>query len=456
MPPSTLPIVAIVGRPNVGKSTLFNRYAGRRRALVEDTPGLTRDRIVEEVEVAGRRVLVVDTAGLDPDAEAGLAAAIQAQVRAALAEADAIVLVVDGKAGLLPEDERLARELRRTEKPVALAVNKIDHPLHRERTAEFHALGLEPMEAVSAAHGIHVWDLLEALVERLPAGPEAPVAPEEEAGEGALRMAVVGRPNVGKSSLVNRLLGEERVVVADEPGTTRDAVDTHLVHGGHAYVLVDTAGLRRPGRRAGVAERGGALMAVRSIERAHVALVVIDGSEGLTDQDARVAGLVQERGRPALVLANKWDRVGGEAGPDPQRVLGEIGRRLRFMPDAPVLAVSARTGFHVERIFPLVRRLHEAARRRIGTAELNRWLEGATARHQPALGQRGTRKRPIRFFYATQTAAAPPTFVLFCTDPAAVKRSYRRYLENSLREAFGLEGVPLRLRLRARRAAGRS
>ena len=453
MSPRSLPIVAIVGRPNVGKSTLFNRYAGSRRALVDDTPGLTRDRIVEEVEVAGRRVLVVDTAGLDPDAEAGLPAAVQAQAQAAVAVADAVILVVDGKAGLLPEDERLARELRRTDKPVALAVNKIDHPRHRERTAEFHALGCEPMEAVSAAHGIHVWDLLEALVERLPAEPEGPGAAEDEA-QGAIRLAVVGRPNVGKSSLVNRLLGEERVVVAEEPGTTRDAVDSRLVHEGHAYVLVDTAGLRRPGRRASVAERGGALMAVRSIERADVALVLIDACEGPTDQDARVAGLVRERKRPAVLLANKWDRVGGETGPDPERVLAEIGRKLRFLADAPLLTVSARSGLHVDRIFPLVRRLHEAAQRRIATAELNRWLEEATARHQPALGQRGARRRPIRFFYATQTGAAPPTFILFCTDPAAVRESYRRYLENSLREAFGLEGVPLRLRLRARRARG--
>jgi GTP-binding protein len=444
-----LPIVAIVGRPNVGKSTLFNRWAGARRALVEDTPGLTRDRITAEVEVAGRRLVVVDTAGLDPDAEAGLSKAVQAQARAAIEEADAIVLVVDGQAGLLPEDERIARTLRRTAKPVGLAVNKVDHPRHQPRVAEFHRLGFEPTLGVSATHGTNAFDLLEAVAAKLPAaGPEP-----ESVQDDAIRVAVVGRPNVGKSSLVNRLLGAERVVVSAEPGTTRDAVDTRLERDGEAYVLVDTAGLRRPGRRSTGAERGGALMALRSLERADVVLLVVDAAEGPTDQDARVAGLVRERGRPALVVANKWDLVTPRAGAGGARLLESIRERLHFLADAPVVAVSAHTGAHVERLFPHVRQLAAAARRRIPTAELNRWLEGATARHQPALGTRGAHRRPLRFFYATQTSVAPPTFVLFCTDPAAIKDSYRRYLENRLREAFGFQGVPLRLRLRARRRA---
>ncbi len=446
--PRALPIVAIVGRPNVGKSTLFNRYAGTRRALVEDTPGLTRDRIVEEVEVAGRRILVADTAGFDPDAERGLPGAVQAQARAAVAEADAILLVVDGAAGLLPEDERIGAELRRTDKPVALAVNKIDHPKHAERVHEFHALGFEPIEAVSAAHGIHVFDVLEALVERLP--PDE-AAPEEPGDAAALRVAVVGRPNVGKSSLVNRLVGSERMVVADEPGTTRDSVDLHLERDGERYVLVDTAGLRRTARRATGGEKGGALMAIRALERADVALLLVDAEEGATEQDARVAGMVMDRYRPAVIVANKWDRVGGEAGPDPERVREGIARRLRFLQDAPVVPVSARTGAGVGRLLGEARRLHEASTRSVPTADLNRWLEDATGRHQPALGQRGTTRRPIRFFYATQTGVSPPTFVLFCTDPRAVKEDYRRYLENRLREAFGFTGIPVRLRLRARR-----
>ncbi len=442
-----LPIVAIVGRPNVGKSTLFNRYAGRRRALVEDVPGVTRDRITEEVAVGTRRVLLVDTAGLDPEAEAGLPAAIQAQARAAVEEADAILLVVDAKAGCLPEEEEIARALRRTAKPVAVAVNKIDVPAHLPRAAEFHRLGLPHLRPISAEHGSGAWDLLEELVAALPP-PGA--APEPEAGAEAapaLRIALVGRPNVGKSSLANRLVGSERVVVSSVPGTTRDAVDLELEVGERRYTLVDTAGIRRPGRRADQVERASALMAVRALERASVAFVVVDAAEGFTDADARVAGLVRERGRAAAILANKWDLVPpGDRG----RAREAIGQGLRFMADTPVLPVSARTGAGVERILPLAQTLDAAATRRIPTAELNRWLRAAVARHEPAMAQRGVRKRPLKFFYGTQTAVRPPTFVLFCTDPAGVDASYRRFLENRLREAFDLAGTPVRLRLRAR------
>jgi GTP-binding protein len=442
---SELAIIAIVGRPNVGKSTLFNRYAGKRRVLVEDTPGVTRDRIVEEVQVADRRVLLVDTAGLDPAAESELASAVQAQAQAALAEADAILFVVDGRDGLLPEDEALARTLRRTARPLVVAVNKLDIPAHDVRLAEFHRLGLPRILPVSAQHGRGAWDLLEELVSEL---PESEPAPESGPGADAgIRIAIVGRPNVGKSSLANRLLGAERVVVSDQPGTTRDAIDTRLDTEHGAFVIIDTAGLRRPGRRRLVAEHGSALMALRAVERADVALIVIDGSEGFTDQDARVAGLVRRRGRAAAVLVNKWDRV--ESG-DSGRVRAEIERRLRFMADAPILSVSAKTGLRLDRILPLVQQLDAAARREIPTAELNRWLGEAVERHEPSMGQRGTRKRPIRFFYATQTRVQPPTFVLFCTDPASIRPAYRRFLENQLRERFALAGTPIRLRLRKR------
>jgi GTPase len=448
--PARLPIVAIVGRPNVGKSTLFNRFAGRRRAIVDDEPGITRDRIAEEVEVAGRRVLVVDTAGLEPEAEDGLEAAVQAQALTAVREADAVMFVVDGRAGLLPGDAAIARTLRRTSRPVALAVNKIDVPAHLARTAEFHRLGLEPVHPVSAEHGTGAFDALEALVKQLPEAAweegGAPPGEAEEADE-VVRVAIVGRPNVGKSSLVNRLLGHERVVVSDLPGTTRDAVDTWLEVDGEPYVLVDTAGLRRPGKRTRTAERGSALMTVRALERAAVALVVIDAAEGFTDQDARVAGLVRERGRPAALLANKWDQVRGEDGP---RVLRAVEHGLRFMPDTPVLPVSAKTGAHVGRVLPVARRLARAAERRVPTAQLNRWLQDAVSLHEPAMAQRGVTRRPIKFFYATQTGTRPPTFVLVCTDPRAVRDSYRRYLEKRLRESFGFEGTPIRLRLRAR------
>ena len=440
------PIVAIVGRPNVGKSTLFNRYAGYRRALVDDTPGLTRDRIVEAVQVGTRRVLVVDTAGLDPEPESATDAAVQGQARAAVEGADAILLVVDGRAGVLPQERELARWLLRAEKPVAVAVNKIDAPQLEALVAEFHALGLPRVRGVSAEHGAGAWDLLEELVAALPAAEAAPREAEPPEAHAPVRVALVGRPNVGKSSLLNRLAGEERVVVSDEPGTTRDAIDVRFREGEQDYVFVDTAGLRRPGRRDRLAERGSALMAVRAIERADVALVLMDGAEGFTDQDAHLLGLVRERGRACALLVNKWDLV-GERG----RTLGdEITRRLRGMPDIPVLQVSARSGKGVGRVLGLVRRLASAAGREVSTAELNRWLQEAVRLHEPGMAQRGPRKRPLKFFYATQTATRPPTFLLFCTEPAAVRSSYRRFLEKRLRERFDLAGVPIRLRLRKR------
>jgi GTP-binding protein len=440
------PIVAIVGRPNVGKSRLFNRLAGHGRALVDDAPGITRDRIAEDVELGGRHILLVDTAGLDPEPAGDLAGAVQAQAQEAVDSADAILFVVDGKAGLLPEDEAIARTLRRTRKPLVLVVNKIDVPAHQARVGEFHRLGLEPVHAVSAEHGTGAFEALEALSEALPPGP-----PQEESGAetgaGAVRIALVGRPNVGKSSLLNALLGEERAVVSTVPGTTRDAVDIAVAREGRRYVLVDTAGLRRPGRRTRTAERGSALMTVRSLERADVGLLVVDAGEGITDQDARVASLVRERGCAAAILANKWDLVEGARGPD---VLAEIRHGLRFVADCPILTVSAKAGTRVDRLLPLAAQLAEAGQRRVGTAELNRWLQDAVRRHEPSMARRGRGRRPIKFFYATQTGVRPPTFVLFCTEPAAVRPAYRRFLENQLRETFGFEGTPLRLRLRAR------
>ena len=439
-----LPIVAIVGRPNVGKSTLFNRYAGYRRALVEDTPGVTRDRIAEVVEVGTRRILLVDTAGLDPDPDSPIDGAVQGQARAAVAGADAILFVVDGRAGVLPQERELARQLQRSTRPIAVAVNKVDSPKQAPDVAEFHALGLPRVKGVSAEHGRGAWDLLEALVEALP--DAAPASDPEAEGAPPIRVALVGRPNVGKSSLLNRLAGEDRVVVSDVPGTTRDAIDVTLTLGQQRYVFVDTAGIRRPGRRDRLAERGSALMAVRAIERADVALVLMDGADGLTDQDLHLLGLVRERGRAAALLVNKWDLVGEE-----KRALREtLERRLRGLADIPRLTISAQTGQGVGRVLGQVRRLAKAAALEISTSALNRWLQDAVHRHEPAMAQRGPRRRPIKFFYATQTASRPPTFVLFCTEPSAVQPSYRRFLENRLREQFDLAGVPIRLRLRKR------
>jgi GTP-binding protein len=439
-----IPIVAIVGRPNVGKSTLFNRYAGHRRALVANTPGLTRDRIVEALEIEGRRILLVDTAGLDPDAREGLPAAVQAQAESAVAEADAILFVVDGKAGLLPEDEAIARTLRRTEKPLTLVVNKIDRPdLHSDRLLDFYGLGFERVSGVSAEHGAGAFDALEALVEALPPAAQA----DEEAGEGT-RVALAGRPNVGKSSLLNRMLGEERVVVSDLPGTTRDAVDIAFEHEGQRLVLVDTAGLRRPGRRSGTGERVGALMAVRALERAEVALLVIDADEGLTDQDAHVARMSRDMGCASLILANKWDLVPRERR---SQVLEQIEHGLRFMSDAPILSVSAKTGKAVAKLVPAVIEVARVAGHRVATAELNRWLADVVARHDPGMAQRGPRRRRQKLLYATQIGVHPPSFAIFCTDAEGVQPAYRRFLENQLRDSFGFAGTPIRLHMRNRR-----
>jgi GTP-binding protein len=442
-----IPIVAIVGRPNVGKSTLFNRYAGWRRALVADSPGLTRDRIAEELEIQGRSIRLVDTAGLDAAAERGLPAAVQAQAESAVRDADAIIFVVDGKAGLLPEDEAIARTLRRTRKPLSLLVNKIDNPRHHEdRLLDFYSLGFDRMKGISAEHGGGAFDALEDLVDALPqdnvdAAPTDPAIP---------RIALVGRPNVGKSSLMNRLLGEERVVVSDEAGTTRDSIDIQFDYDGESYVLVDTAGMRRPGRREGTGERVGALMAVRALERAQVALVVVDAEEGLTDQDAHVARLARDMGVSVVIVANKRDRLDGEQR---KSALEDVQHGLRFLEDAPIVSLSALTGAGLSRLLPAIRRVTEASLRRVPTAELNRWLADAIRRHDPGMARKGNRTTPLKFLYASQVGVQPPRFVIFCTDPDSVMVSYRRYLENRLRDSFGFEGCPLRLHLRGRRTS---
>ena len=453
-----LPVVALVGRPNVGKSTLFNRYAGYRRALVADQPGLTRDRIAERIEVNDRMIWLVDTAGLDPVRGEGLEAAVQAQARAAVESADVILLVVDGKLGLAPEDEAIVTTLRRSGKSIGLLVNKIDQPMHhRDRLNDFYRLGIENTFAVSAEHGGGAFDALERVLDTLP--DELPEElPEELPGEvtddlamsdetSAIRIAIVGRPNVGKSSIANRLAGEDRVVVSNAPGTTRDAVDIEITRDGQDYVLVDTAGLRKVGRRQGPGEHGGALMTLRSLERAELALLVVDASVGIADQDARVASLLREHGCAAVVLANKWDLVDRD---DRAKVLDEIGHALRFMSDVPVVSVSAQTGAGFGTLFRKLRKVVSASELRIPTADLNRWLQDVAEKHPPSMASRGPSRRANKLFYASQVAVRPPVIVVFCSDPKAIQTSYVRFLENRLRESFGFEGTPVRVRLRAR------
>jgi GTP-binding protein len=441
-----LPVVALVGRPNVGKSTLFNRYAGYRRALVADQPGLTRDRIAERIDVDGRMIWLVDTAGLDPVRGEGLEAEVQSQARAAVENADVILLIVDGKLGLVPDDATIASTLRRSGKTIGLLVNKIDQPMHhRDRLNDFYGLGIKNTFAVSAEHGGGAFDALERILDTLPEF-ESDARPESDE-TAPIRIAIVGRPNVGKSSVANRLAGEARVVVSNTPGTTRDAIDIEITREGQNYVLVDTAGLRKVGRRQGPGEHGGALMTLRSLERAELALLVVDASEGIADQDARVASLMREQGCAAVVLANKWDLVERD---DREDVLADIAHGLRFMSDAPVLSVSAQTGAGFKALFKKIREVASASALRIPTADLNRWLQDVAEKHPPAMASRGPSKRSNKLFYASQVAIRPPVIVVFCTDPKGIQTSYIRFLENRLRESFGFEGTPVRVRLRAR------
>ncbi len=437
-----LPVVAIVGRPNVGKSTLFNRLIGSRKAIVRDTPGVTRDRIHGTCEFGGWRATVIDTGGLDPTSDEPLTAQVRKQVLAAIAEADALVFVIDGREGVTPLDHEVVRLLRRVAKPVLVAVNKVDAKGHEAAAAEVYGLGMDPVLLVSAEHGRGVAELIEALAMRLPAPPSGE---DEEAGP--IRIAVVGRPNVGKSSLVNAIAGQERVVVHTEPGTTRDAVDTLVTVEGRPYILVDTAGLRRKGRTEGALDKLSAVMARRSLQRADLALVVLDAAEGVTTQDARIAGYAEAAGRAVVLVVNKWDLVGtADRAPELVRSLRE---RLPFLTHAPVVFTSARAGTGLRELFETIDRVALDYAKEISTGELNRVLIAAVERRPPA----GFHGKTLKLFYGTQTATRPPTFLLFVNDPAALHFSYERYLVSALRERFGLAGCAVRLRLRRRRPA---
>ncbi|MDI3327383.1 MAG: ribosome biogenesis GTPase Der [Alicyclobacillaceae bacterium] len=433
------PLVAIVGRPNVGKSTLFNRIVGERIAIVEDKPGVTRDRLYAPANWNGRSFRVIDTGGLDWGDADSMARLVRAQAELAVEEASVIVFVVDGTEGLTPTDEEIAEYLRRSGKPVVLAVNKLDHPGRLENRYEFFGIGLgEPMP-VSAEHGLGIGDLLDEVVERLPE------TEPEESWEDAIRVAVIGRPNVGKSSLVNRILGEERVLVSEVPGTTRDAIDTPFERDGRSFVLIDTAGMRRRGRIWEKTEKYSVLRALRAIERSDVCLLVIDGSEGIAEQDKRVAGYAVDAGRAVVVVVNKWDLVEKD-DKTAIRMAERIRNEFPFMDWAPILFVSAKTGQRVGKILETVVRVSEQHALRIPTATVNQILEDALLRVSPP-SEKGRR---LRIYYATQVGVQPPTFALFVNDPELMHFSYLRYLENQFRGAFGFEGTPLRFVVRQR------
>jgi len=441
------PIVALVGRPNVGKSTLFNRLIGERQAIVQNEPGTTRDRVYGTAEWVGAEFTVVDTGGLQDDdelkpgnseSETQIARETRDQAIAAIAEADVIVFMVDVTSGPTAGDYEIASMLRRADKPTLLAVNKADSVQRRENVFEFYEVGLGEPIAISAYHGNGTGDLLDRIVENL---PEAEEEPELEGP----RIAIVGRPNVGKSRLLNALLGQERAIVSDVPGTTRDSLDTQIEWEGQPVTLIDTAGIRRRGRVEQGIERVSVMRSMRAIDRADVVVLVIDATEDFTAQDLHIAGYVEEQKKGLVVAINKWDLIEKDhTTMDDYRAKAK--RELDFVSYAPVIFISAKLGQRVGQVIDTALTVLEQREKRVSTAALNKLLKDAVAKHQPP-------SRPgkwLKFFYATQADTAPPTFIFFCNDPKQIHFSYRRYLENELREAFGFEGTPLRISFRNR------
>lgn len=430
------PIVAIVGRPNVGKSTLFNRLMGERVAIVEDTPGITRDRVYGPAEWNGREFTVIDTGGLGLGDEDPFGVHIQQQAEVAIHEADLILFLVDAQAGLTAGDDEVAEFFRRAGRPIILVANKADNPRREADAHEFYTLGLGEVYSVSAHSGRGVGDLMDAVVEQLP--PEE----ETEEDEDRIKVAIVGRPNVGKSSLLNAILGEERVIVSPVAGTTRDAVDVPFEWNEHGFTLIDTAGIRRAGKIQGSVEYYTVLRAERAIERADVAILVVDADYGVVDGDKRVGGLANEAGKATVVFVNKWDLVQGRT---PKEFGQSVRTEMPFLGYAPIVVGSAEQGKGLDHLLEACVDVANNHTLRIATSELNRVLREAADRRPYT-----SRGRDFKIYYATEVAVKPPTFVLFVNDPKIVHESYMRYLENQLRAAFGFSGTPIKLLTRKR------
>ncbi len=434
------PIVAIVGRPNVGKSTLFNRITRSRDAIVDDLPGVTRDRNFGDARWNDKAFTLVDTGGFAEGDDDAFAAHIRQQVEQAIADADAIVLILDGKGGISPFDADLVHLLRAIDKPVFCVVNKIDGEGQEKSLSDFYRLGIDNLFPVSAEHGYGVSDFLDELTAGF-----AELTVEEEPSD-AIRIGVVGKPNAGKSSLINAILGEERLVVSDVAGTTRDSIDAAFTWQDRKYVLVDTAGIRRKGKVSLRLEKFSIIKALRSLERCDVALIVVDAEQGVSDQDIRVAGYAYDRGCGAIFLLNKWDRVDNRDGKALKRLTEDLRMEAKFLNFAPITTVSAKTGLRIQRVFPIVDEVYAQYSARISTGQLNKAMDVALTRTQPPM-HKGTR---LKFYYATQVSARPPTFVSFVNFPDGVHFSYQRYLVNQIREAFSLDKTPVRLLLRQR------
>ncbi len=432
------PIVAIVGRPNVGKSMLFNRLAGQRLSIVEDTPGVTRDRLYADCEWGGRTFTIVDTGGIEPNTDSEILQFMRDQAELAIQNANVIVLVCDIRTGVTAADQDVANMLLRSKKPVVLAVNKADSVGEPDPVFyEFYNLGLGDPVAVSAVHGHGTGDLLEECLKYFPAEDE------DDTDDDVIKVAVIGKPNAGKSSLINRILGEERVIVSNMAGTTRDAVDSYFENDKGKYLFIDTAGMRKKSKVVDRVEKFSVLRATMAIDRADVCLIMIDANDGVTDQDTKVAGLAYEAGKACIIVVNKWDLVEKD-GKTMDKMRQAIRADLGYMTYAPIVFISALTGQRVDRIFELINYVNEQATMRIKTGVLNSLLADATIRVQPPTDK----GRRLKIYYMTQIGVRPPHFVIFCNDARLFHFSYQRYLENQIRDTFGMEGTPIRLTIR--------
>ena len=432
------PIVAIVGRPNVGKSMLFNRLAGQRLSIVEDTPGVTRDRLYADCEWGGRTFTIVDTGGIEPNTDSEILQFMRDQAELAIQNANVIVLVCDIRTGVTAADQDVANMLLRSKKPVVLAVNKADSVGEPDPVFyEFYNLGLGDPVAVSAVHGHGTGDLLEECLKYFPAEDE------DDTDDDVIKVAVIGKPNAGKSSLINRILGEERVIVSNMAGTTRDAVDSYFENDKGKYLFIDTAGMRKKSKVVDRVEKFSVLRATMAIDRADVCLIMIDANDGVTDQDTKVAGLAHEAGKACIIVVNKWDLVEKD-GKTMDKMRQAIRADLGYMTYAPIVFISALTGQRVDRIFELINYVNEQATMRIKTGVLNSLLADATIRVQPPTDK----GRRLKIYYMTQIGVRPPHFVIFCNDTRLFHFSYQRYLENQIRDTFGMEGTPIRLTIR--------
>jgi len=430
----TKPIVAIVGRPNVGKSTLFNRLAGERIAVVEDLPGTTRDRVYADITWGERELTLIDTGGFEPRPDSDLRQKVKHQAEVAIEEADVILFMVDVLDGVTIPDQEIAETLRRSRKPIILAVNKADNDQRSQQAFQFHELGIGEPLAISAHHGIGVSDLMDEVCARLP--PPEPAAEEPE----MLKIAIVGRPNVGKSMLLNAILGQERAIVSEIPGTTRDATDTVFNYGGESMLFIDTAGIRRRGKIEVGIERYSVMRSLNAISRADIVLLVIESAEIMNEQDMHIAGYIHEALKGIVVVVNKWD-LARELEVDKTQCASEIKQKVKFFPDAPIVFASAQFGKGIGQVLSAAKRVYQERQKRLPTPLLNEEVNRAIAAHPPP----SLRGKQLRLSYVTQPDVDPPTFVFFVNDPRMLHFSYQRYLENSLRKAFGFKGTPLKL-----------